>query len=406
MRVLFLAPQPFFQERGTPIALKMLLETLAASSENGLEIDLLTYSEGAEVIIPGVIHRRIPSLKLLSGIRPGISLKKLLHDIIFLCSAIKLVLCARRKAPYHLIHTVEEAVFIGWLLKTLFGVPFIYDMDSSLSKQLTEKWSWLAPLRLIFEMLENRAIRSAISVIPVCGALEKQARKAGAENIILLRDVPLVGDAIEISSAISLRQRYSIPSEHTLGLYVGNLEFYQGIELLLTSLKELPKDTKLSMVIVGGPDKRAAELSARFKNEDIQVIFTGPQPLNSLPSLLNQADILVSPRLIGNNTPMKIYSYLASGKAIVATDIESHTNVLTAANSILVPVEPAQFAKAILSLIEDKELRERLGAQALLDSQRYSYSHYREIITKLYLEIAKELGQAPKSSATAPNLAA
>lgn len=399
MRVLFLAPQPFFQERGTPIALKMLLEALTATSKTELQIDLLTYAEGEAVAIPGVSHLRIPSVGGLSGVRPGISLKKLLYDLIFLCSAIRLVFRSRRTAPYHLIHTVEEAVFIGWFLKILFGVPFIYDMDSSLSKQLTEKWSWLAPIRWIFEKFENMAIRSAISVIPVCGALEKQARMAGAKNITLLRDVPVGGDLIDTNLAIPLRQTYGIPDENTVGLYVGNLEFYQGIDLLLASLKELPKDTKLSVVIVGGPAEKAGKLAETIKGENIQVIFTGPQPVSSLPSLLNQADLLVSPRLIGNNTPMKIYSYLASGKAIVATNIESHTDVLATTNSILAPAEPTQFAKALLTLVEDRALRDQLGAQALIDSQRYSYSSFKEIITTLYAEIAKQLGQELKISA-------
>lgn len=406
MRVLFLAPQPFFQERGTPIALKMLLEALTSNSKTPLQIDLLTYAEGDTISIPEVNHLRIPSIGGLAGIRPGISIKKLLYDLIFLVSAIRLVLSSKKSVPYHLIHTVEEAVFIGWFLKIIFGVPFVYDMDSSLSKQVTEKWSWLAPLRWALEKLENMAIRSAISVIPVCGALERQARKAGAKNIILLRDVPLGDELTAQVVATPLRQSYNIPMDHALGLYVGNLEFYQGIELLLDSVRELPKDTKLSLVIVGGPEKKAAELAASFKNEAIQVIFTGPQPLNALPSLLNQADILVSPRLVGNNTPMKIYSYLAAGKAIIATNIESHTDVLTTANSVLVPVVPSQFAKAIVTLVEDQALRERLGTQALIDSHRYSYSRFKEIITELYLDLAKELGHKSNSSNTAPNLAA
>ncbi len=406
MRVLFLAPQPFFQERGTPIALKMLLEALASNSKTSLQIDLLTYAEGDAISIPGINHLRIPSIGGLSGIRPGISLKKLLYDLIFLFSAVRLVLRSKKSAPYHLIHTVEEAVFIGWLLKIILGVPFVYDMDSSLSKQVTEKWSWLAPLRWALEKLENMAIRGAISVIPVCGALERQARKAGAKNIILLRDVPLGEEVTTPNVTTPLRQSYNIPMDHALGLYVGNLEFYQGIELLLDSVRELPKDTKLSLVIVGGPEKKAAELAASFRNESIQVIFTGPQPLNSLPSLLSQADILVSPRLVGNNTPMKIYSYLAAGKAIVATNIESHTDVLTTANSILVPVSPSQFAKALLNLIEDQALRESLGTQALIDSHRYSYSRFKEIVTELYLDLAKELGHESNPNDAAPILAA
>lgn len=417
MRVLFLAPQPFFQERGTPIALKLLLEALATSPKNNLEIDLLTYAEGQPIELPGVTHLRTPAVKPLTGIRPGISLKKLLYDLIFLFSAVRLVIGARKSAPYQLIHTVEEAVFIGWLFNLLFGIPFVYDMDSSLSKQLTEKWAWLAPVRWLFEKFENIAIRSAIAVIPVCGALERQAIKAGAKKIVMLRDVPISEESPLESSHLStvlLRQQYAIPADQILGLYVGNLEFYQGIELLVEAFSKLPNETNLTVVVVGGPEAKAREMAEKIgqqvgpdsSSRSGKLIFTGPQPLCILPSLLKQADILISPRLVGNNTPMKIYSYLASGKAIVATDIESHTDVLNATNSLLAPTQPGEFANALLTLVKDQTLREKLGAQALLESQSYSYSQFKSTVTAIYTEIAQQLNletkteQAPTSPST------
>ncbi|MBT7065178.1 MAG: glycosyltransferase, partial [Verrucomicrobia bacterium] len=59
MKILLLAPHPFYQERGTPIAVRLLAETLAA---DGHHVDLLSYHEGDNVTIhPGVTHHRAPA---------------------------------------------------------------------------------------------------------------------------------------------------------------------------------------------------------------------------------------------------------------------------------------------------------------------------------------------------------
>ena len=143
MKVLFLAPQPFYQERGTPIAVKIALESLAKklaqASPPSPAIDVLCYAEGEDITIPGVRINRIWGLRILAGVRPGISVKKLLCDVIFLFATLLLV-WRNRNDQYSVLHAVEESVFIAWLVKKVWGIPYIYDMDSSMSLQVTEKW--------------------------------------------------------------------------------------------------------------------------------------------------------------------------------------------------------------------------------------------------------------------------
>src|SRR5258708_36636193 len=65
LRILVLAPQPFFQDRGTPIAARALLETLAARA---VAIDLLTFAGGRDVTIARCTIHRIPSIPVTRGI--------------------------------------------------------------------------------------------------------------------------------------------------------------------------------------------------------------------------------------------------------------------------------------------------------------------------------------------------
>jgi glycosyltransferase involved in cell wall biosynthesis len=83
-----------------------------------------------------------------------------------------------------------------------------------------------------------------------------------------------------------------------------------------------------------------------------------------LPALLRQADVLVSPRLKGLNTPMKIYSYLDSGTAVLATRLPTHTQVLDDRSAYLVAPEPEALGAGLAELLGNRALRQRLAAHA------------------------------------------
>ena len=98
-----------------------------------------------------------------------------------------------------------------------------------------------------------------------------------------------------------------------------------------------------------------------------------------------QADILLSPRTKGENTPMKIYSYLDSGKPVLATRIKSHTQVMNASCSMLVNPIPDSMAIGFTELIRDPNLRHRLGkAGKALVQKKYSRNVYRKKLLDFY----------------------
>lgn len=152
-------------------------------------------------------------------------------------------------------------------------------------------------------------------------------------------------------------------------MYVGNLESYQGIDLLLQSFELAVKQgIKAELFVIGGEKVDIAnyiDVSQRMGIRN-QVHFLGPRPVKSLSYYLDQADILVSPRIKGKNTPMKIYSYLGSGKAVIATNLETHTQVLTTSIAMLVDPQPTAFAQGLLELSQNAVLRQQLGSAGKL----------------------------------------
>ena len=380
MRVLLLAPQPFYQERGTPIAVRMLAQTLCQA---GHRVDLLTYHLGDDVSVPGLQILRIPSLRFIRRIPIGFSIAKLVCDCFLFASLVRYLF----KDRYDVIHAGEESVYFALITRFLHRARVVYDMDSSMPDQLLEKWKGLRLLSYPLYAMERLAIKRSDVVAPVCQQLaDRVCEFKSKDKVVLLEDCAL---SLEDNSAEPVDQiRSLLDTKGILVLYVGNLEHYQGVDLLLAGFAEVDTGLDIHLVLIGGG---ASELElyqdqAHTLGISKRVHLLGPRPVSQLGEYLVQADILVSPRLKGINTPMKIFSYLASGRSIIATDIPSHTQVLDASCALLVDPTPAAIAQGLGRLATDAALREGMGkAGQSLARSRYSLARFQDKVKELYL---------------------
>ena len=367
MRILVLAPQPFFTLRGTPIAVRMLLDTLA---DGGHDIDVITFAEGESLEMDGVRFHRVPDISLLRGIRPGFSLKKSICDLMMAAMVVRRLATER----YDVIHAVEEMAYVAHWLRPFFGVPYVFDIDSSIPQQLDEKYTLRRPLLAGLEWIERRALRRAVAALACCPALEEVARKAAPDlPVTTLTDVSLLDGAIVAQEDVDASQaRFDDP----VVMYVGNLEHYQGLDLLMEGFAlALPK-RRMQLVIIGGSNEDIERY--RTKAEALGIgdfaHFLGPRPICELAAYLDQADVVVSPRLVGVNTPMKIYSYLDSGKPLLATALSTHTQVIGDDIAHLVEPEPGAMAEGLLHLTGDPAAAAALAARAK-ERVRNEFSH-------------------------------
>ena len=385
MRILFLSPQPFFQERGTTIAIDLMLRTL---SERGDEIDLLTFHLGEDRDYANVTSTRIRPPLAPASIKPGFSLKKVYCDLFLARDAFRMM----RAKRYDLIHAVEEASFIAIVLRRVFRVPYVFDMDSSMASQILEKFWWVRPFGGLLRWFETLPMRRAIAVVPMCEDLAINARQYCRGIVHVLKDVSLIADSAEIVSE-NLRRDFEI--DGPLLMYVGNLESYQGIDLLLDSFSILREThPNAALIIIGGSEQDID----KYRNKacdlgiDAQVHLVGPRPVAALGSYLRQADLLISPRIQGTNTPMKIYSYLDSGVAVVATALPTHTQVMTDNEAALTVAEPTVMAATIAGLLDDPAECQRLArnAQSLI-RREHSWASFRENVNWVFGELEDRL---------------
>lgn len=371
-----IAPQPWFSPRGTPFSVLHRLRTL---SKLGHEIDFVTYPIGEDVPIENVKIYRTAKVPFFKKIVIGPSKRKLIFDWLLYQKAKELL----RKNAYDLIHTHEEAGFFGPRLAKQYNLLHLYDMHSSLPQQLTNfKYTKLRKLISIFEKLEKYTITNADAVITICPELHAYVARLFPDKYnSLIENVASNSDAFTVNRvpADELRKTYNI-NGHLVVVYAGTFEHYQGLDLMIeSSEKIIEKHKNVKMFLVGGNSDQVNKYKAIVAKKNLanNFIFTGSVQPEEVPSYINLADILVSPRIEGNNTPLKIYSYLRSGRPVVATRHLTHTQVLNDEISVLTDVTADAFAKGVIRLIEDKKLRADIAknAQALAE-EKYSYPVY------------------------------
>jgi len=382
MNVLMIAPQPFFQPRGTPFS---VLHRLTALSKLGYRIDLVTYPIGEEVAIDGVTIHRAAAVPLVRQVTIGPSVKKIFLDATLYRKAVSLL----AKQRYDLIHTHEEAGFMGIRLSRKFRALHLYDMHSSLPQQLGNfKYTRSRMLTGAFEKLEDATIRSAHAVITICPELFNYVKERFPDKYNkLIENVADNSLIFEDHHENGAGKNLNLNGEQVI-LYTGTFEPYQGLDLLIDSSRlVVDKHRHVRFVIVGGKPEQVDlyKRKAASVGVDKHFSFTGQVPPQSIPHFMSLANVLVSPRVDGNNTPLKIYSYLRSGVPIVATRHVTHTQVLNDEVSVLTDCEPSAFGRGVLSVLDDENYAARLGknAQALAERE-YSYDAYLKKTREIY----------------------
>jgi glycosyltransferase involved in cell wall biosynthesis len=280
------------------------------------------------------------------------------------------------------VHSHEEGSWWGVVIAALRRVPHLYDMHSSLPQQLTNfGYSQSRVLQAVFQWFERFAIRHSQVVIVICPQLEDVVKglDTGTPSV-LIENAPGSGDAPVAGSGAPVRDRLAVSRDAPVVVYTGTFEAYQGLELLFASMRHVrAARADVRLVLAGGDADQIADARAQAEASDVGgiTIFAGQRPAEEIPAFLDAADVLVSPRSTGTNTPLKIYQYLRAGRPIVATRLLTHTQVLNDDIAFLTGATPRDFGAGILAAIQDPARARAVGARARqLAETKYSYEAY------------------------------
>jgi glycosyltransferase involved in cell wall biosynthesis len=391
MKILMISPQPFFEPRGTPISVYQRLEALSAL---GHEIDLVTYHVGKDVELPNVKIHRVRKVKMIQHVRIGPSRAKILLDVLVFFKAIQLLLRKR----YDVIHSHEEASFFSMFLAGVFRTRHLYDMHSVLSRQLGNFNFGNKPIFIkIFGVLETMVLKTCDAVITVGTDLENYVRTVGSdirvemiENIALQAyQTPVQSDDVE-----ELRNKLALDGRLPI-VYTGTYERYQGLTMALESVEIVAQHyPRVLFIFVGAKNQQAREWTEIARELGLQdhVLFLDVVPPAECMVYLAYAAVLISPRLDGTTTPLKIYSYLHANRPIVATNITAHTQVLGPETAVLVEPNKDAFAEGILRVLRDPEIAECIAKNAHeFAEEKFSHQDYISKVNQIYQSLSSVL---------------
>ncbi len=173
------------------------------------------------------------------------------------------------------------------------------------------------------------------------------------------------------------------PIERFTAGYTGHLYAGRGLETILALASRLPE---INFLLVGGEPGEVEQLSAMVASLNLANVFiTGFIPNAELPLYQAACEVLLMPyqkRVAASSggdisrylSPMKVFEYMASGRAILSSALPVLSEVLTPQNATLLPPDDLDaWANALQNLHRDAEQRQRMAEQARIDAQQYSW---------------------------------
>lgn len=356
---------------------------MQALSESGYEVDLLTLPFGEERETPGVRTIRVSNLCGLKDIPIGPSIWKVPFNAKLWWRARQLI----KKQPYDVMHAVEDAGFIGVFLARQSRACLIFEKHSDPGSY--RKGAIRNLIMWLYGKVEGFTIRHADAVIGTGPGLVEQAKRIAPEKPCHhIFDVPSSLVDPDPDRVAALRAELRRDGHEVLVAYVGSFAVYQGIELLFDAIPDVVRRApKTRFLIIGGTPEEIHERTERLRGvqADKAVTFLGKLPPDELPNYLAASDILLSSRIAGTNTPLKLLDYLKAGRCILATDNKANRQILDEHSAFFVQPAAASFAEGIVTLVGDEILREGLASKGKdLIRSTYNFAEFKRRLIAVY----------------------
>ena len=199
-------------------------------------------------------------------------------------------------------------------------------------------------------------------------------------------------DLLKPLDKIRCREILKLKKDKKIVCFAGTLLEHQGLEILIESapqiLKNIP-DT-IFLIIGEGPQKQNWIDLVKKQNLDQNFFFSGQILYKDIPGWINAADLCIAPFMnyAGLRSPVKIFDYLACGKAVVASKIKGTTDLFEKSGAVLLveAENPKILAKKIIELLNDEKKAKQMGA----DGRRFVLMNFDR------MKIAKKISERAK----------
>lgn len=370
MRILMIAPTPFFADRGCHVRIRSEAEGLLAL---GHEVLVCTYPLGNEV--EGIATRRtlpVPWYKKLSA---GPSVHKYYIDMLLVATVKRAI----KEWKPDIVHAhLHEGAFIAALADGQHKIPMIFDHQGSLTGEIaahnfTNQGSLQHRLLSRIERwVENRADKIVTSTEANAETL-RGAAHIRPDAVYWLNDVVDVNQYDLGEPKSVLRKRLGISTANPVLIYAGVLASYQGVDLMLEALAQVNQSHPLYILIIGFPNEDIYKAKAAQLGLQNATKFLGRVSFDVLPQYLRAADMAISAKLPGSEGNGKLLTYMAAGLPIVAFDTLVNRQYLDNTAQLVSQIDANSLAHAVIYLLEHEQEAKSLGARAKARvSERFS----------------------------------
>ncbi len=335
MKILMIAPEPFFEPRGTPFS---EYHRIRALLELGHTVDLVTYPFGQDVAMPGLRAVPLPA----AAVRPRRQDRAVARqdsarrgacaddDPAGAERAVRRRPLARGRQLHRRRPRRRCSAFRTSTTCTRACRSSSTTSPSRKSRLLKGAFSWI----------ERLVIRRSRVVIVICPQLEETVRGIDRDvPTVLIENAPGSGDTPREGSGARGAVRARARRRHAGRALHRDVRGVPGARpaVCRRAASSPPRARTRASCWPAAVRIRSSRRRRRRGAEGVaaSVVFAGQRPAEEIPAYLDAADVLVSPRSHGTNTPLKIYQYLRSGRPIVATRLLTHTQVLDDEVSIL-----------------------------------------------------------------------
>ncbi len=386
--VLMVAPGPFFVDRGFGVA---VYEQSRALSKRGIRVEVVCYSSGRD--LPDVrIHRawRFPGY---DATKIGPSLIRLPHWLLLL---LRTFLVAKRTRPNVLHGHLHEGALICAFVSRLLGIPWVFDVQGSMSKEMAEK----SPLRegsLAFRTI-SRFERGIDKLAPLLlvksNAMQQELVDRFGVDATRIRCVMDGADPDVFApreADVALRAELGIDASAVVVGYLGLLNKQQGIDRVLNAAPAvLARHPDCHFLVMGFPVEDAQKLADDLGIRD-HVTFTGALDYQRAPAHLALVDLAVAPKLSETEGNGKLYNYMSMALPVVAMDIPSNRQLLGDDAYYVEHDSPQAFADGIdLAIRSRVEWPERGRLLRTRIQQDLSWDAVASRIVAAYTEVAPD----------------
>ncbi len=305
----------------------------------------------------------------------------------------------RRHRPDVLYERYNLYCLAGVWLKRFTRMPMLLEVNAPLVHERSQ-FGRLANRRLA-AWVERTTWRAADHVLPVTRVLAEFVRNAGvaAERITVIQNGVSPAFLEERERGSAVRKRLGLEGRLVLG-FTGFVRDWHGLEQVIELVAESGARYDLNFLLVGdGPALvLLRQLATRLGVTD-RVTFAGLVPREAIPDYVGAFDIAMQPRVVPYASPLKLFEYMALGRAIIAPATPNIAEVLRDGETALLfdPAQPATFRAAVERMCRDASLRDRVGnaARAAVARQGLTWANNARRITALFQELLTASARSP-----------